>query len=194
MTGSCRSAPGAGFSPYCWIASDSWGHKLKCGTKSDCRDAALNWGNCVFASCAFDRGSGRSCDRMNKEKRGELKKECGGKGFSFDSWANRYEKARKLYDKFSSCVGGAIEEQTKKVIKYCHCLNSCEKVRLKMAPVQSKVWIGDWIWSWTSNHPTQRCKALFIFFISSFTKLYSLIFPQWLFYYSGNVWGSVSMM
>ena len=127
MTGSCRSAPGAGFSPYCWIASDSWGHKLKCGTKSDCRDAALNWGNCVFASCAFDRGSGRSCDQMNREKLGELKKECGSEGFSFDSWANRYEKARKLYDKFSPCVGGAIEEQTKKVIKYCHCLNSCGK-------------------------------------------------------------------
>ena len=64
---------------------------------------------------------------MNREKRGELKKECGSKGFSFDSWANRYEKARKLYDKFSPCVGGAIEEQTKKVIKYCHCLNSCGK-------------------------------------------------------------------
>ena len=127
MTGSCRSSPGAGFSPYCWIASDSWGHKLKCGTKSDCRGAALNWGNCVFASCAFDRGSGRSCDRMNREKLGELKKECGSEGFSFDSWANRYEKARKLYDKFSPCVGGAIEEQTKKVIKYCHCFNSCGK-------------------------------------------------------------------
>ncbi|PFX29092.1 hypothetical protein AWC38_SpisGene6162 [Stylophora pistillata] len=38
-----------------------------------------------------------------------------------------YEKARKLYDKFSPCVGGAIEDETKKVIKYCHCFNSCGK-------------------------------------------------------------------
>ena len=94
MTGSCRSSPGAGFSPFCWIASDSWGHKLKCGTRSDCRSAALSWGNCVFLSCAFDRGSA-------------------------------------------------------------------------MAPAQFKVWIGDWIWSWTSNHPTQRCK----FFIFSFLSV-----------------------
>ena len=64
---------------------------------------------------------------MKREKLRELKKECGSKGLSFDSWANRYNKAHKLYDKFSSCVGGAIEGETKKVKKYSHWFNSCGK-------------------------------------------------------------------
>ena len=127
MTGSCQSSPGSRASPYCWIAADSWGNKLKCGTKSDCAKAALNWGRCIFGSCAINRASGKTCDQMNRRNLGELKKECGSEGFRFDSWANRYEKARKLYDKFSPCVGDAIEDETKKVIKYCHCFNSCGK-------------------------------------------------------------------
>ena len=115
MTGSCRSAPGAGFSPYCWIASDSWGHKLKSGPKSDCRDAALDWGSCVVTLCRFDRVNGKSSDEIKSEKLGELRKVCGSKGLSFDSWANRYEKARKLYDKLSPCVDDTTEDETKKL-------------------------------------------------------------------------------
>ena len=172
MTGSCQLSPGSRVSPYCWIAANSWGHGLKCVTKSDCAEAALNWGRCIFGSCAFDRASRRTCDEMNSRNLGELKKECDTRGFSFDSWAKRYYKAVKLFNRFSPCFSKQIEDQTKKVIKYCHCFNSCGKIRLKMAPAQSAAWIGDWIWSWTSNHPTQRCK----FFI--LTKLHSLNFPS----------------
>ena len=115
MTGSCRSAPGAGFSPYCQIVSDSWGHKLKSGPKSDCRDAALDQGSCIVTLCRFDRVNGKSSDEIKSEKLGELRKECGSKGLSFDSWANRYEKARKLYDKLSPCVDDTTEDETKKL-------------------------------------------------------------------------------
>ena len=127
MTGSCQSSPGSSASPYCWIAANSWGHGLKCGTTSDCAEAALNWGRCIFGSCASDRASGRTCDQMNRRNLGELKKECDTRGFSFDSWARRYDKAVKLFNRFSPCFSKHIEDQTKKVIKYCHCLNSCGK-------------------------------------------------------------------
>ena len=84
MTGSCQSSPGSRASPYCWIAANSWGHALRCGTTSDCAEAALNWGRCIFGSCAFNRASGRTCDEMNRKNLKELKKECDTRGFSFD--------------------------------------------------------------------------------------------------------------
>ena len=76
---------------------------------------------------------------MKSEKLRELKKECGSKGLSFDSWANRYNKAHKLYDKFSPCVGGATEGETKRLKNTLTDLTPVEKIRLKMAPAQFKV-------------------------------------------------------
>ncbi|KAL9986717.1 hypothetical protein ACROYT_G000903 [Oculina patagonica] len=129
----CKSSSGYGISDYCWIAADSGGSYLRCGGSSDCEGAANSWGNCKAASCAFDRAPDpykspeETCEHMNNHKADELKNEC--RSYSFEKWLRDYNTPRKVYAKFDPCVGGIIEEETKKVIKYCHCYNSCGKTQ-----------------------------------------------------------------
>ena len=122
----CRNPSYSRRSAFCWIAADSAGNYLKCGGKEECRAAAQNWGNCKFASCAFYRAPksyGKSCEGMNANKVNQLKSEC--RRYSFEKWTRDYSTPRQLYSKFNPCVGQIIEGETKKVIKYCLCYNSC---------------------------------------------------------------------
>ncbi|XP_022784929.1 uncharacterized protein LOC111325380 [Stylophora pistillata] len=127
----CRSSSGSGRSNYCWIAADSAGNYMRCGRKEDCREAARSWGNCKAFSCFANRAPsptrsyGKTCESIRSRKLAELKRECNSQGYSFESWARRYNTVRKLKSKFEPCVGDIIEEEAKKVIKYCHCYNKC---------------------------------------------------------------------
>ncbi len=129
----CRRSSGSGWSKYCWIAADAAGNYIRCAGKEDCRGAARSWGNCKAGSCAFDRAPDpnkspqKTCEHMNAKKVNELKTEC--RSYSFDKWTRDYNTPRKVYTKFEPCVGDIIEGEAKKVIKYCHCYNSCGKTQ-----------------------------------------------------------------
>lgn len=128
----CRSSSGSGRSNFCWIAKDSSGSRLECAGRDECRVyAEADWGNCKFASCAFDRAPNpyserhKTCESMNANRLNTLKQEC--EDNSFDHWARIYNIPRKIYDKFEPCIGNGqiIEGETKKVISHCHCYNFC---------------------------------------------------------------------
>ena len=125
----CRSASGSGRSNYCWIAADAAGNYLRCGGKEDCRGAARSWGNCKAFSCFANRAPdpyrspSKTCWSMNARKVDQLKNEC--RSYSFEKWTRDYSTPRHIQRKFEPCVGDIIEGETKKVIKYCHCYNSC---------------------------------------------------------------------
>ena len=125
----CPVTAGSGRSPYCWIA-DGGGY-LRCGGKESCKNAANDWGNCYFTSCAFDRAPDpmkefkKTCDYKNAKMLRDLQNECSAPGHSFDSWVRTYRVSRDIYNKFEPCTGHLIEEAAMKVIKFCHCYNFC---------------------------------------------------------------------
>ena len=92
-------------------------------------------GKCKFGSCAFDRAPdplrshGKTCEAMNAARLTELQTECSDEGYSFESWARRYNTPHDVYNKFSPCTGDLILGEAKKVIQYCHCYNFCGKTQ-----------------------------------------------------------------
>lgn len=127
----CRNPPGSRRSSYCYIAADSAGNYLPCGGGEDCRRAAQSWGVCKAFSCFSNRAPSpyrkrsKTCEGMNKRKVRELQKEC--RTVRLEKWTRDYDKPGKIVKKFEPCVGSLIEDEAKKVIKYCLCYNSCGK-------------------------------------------------------------------
>ena len=143
----CRSSSGAGWSDYCWIAANAWGHYLRCGRKEDCREAARDWGNCKAFSCFSNRAPdpssspSKTCESMNARKLDRLKNEC--RSFSFEKWTRDYSTPRHIQGKFEPCVGDAIEGETKKSLSTVTVTIRVGKLRLTMVTVRS--------WAWTDE-------------------------------------------
>ena len=88
-------------------------------------------GSCKAFSCAFFRAPNpftsheKTCSYKIAKTLRDLQNECSAEGATFDSWAQAYRTSGDLYRKFEPCTGHLIEEETKKVIKFCYCYNFC---------------------------------------------------------------------
>ena len=126
----CRSSSGSGFSDFCWMSGNDDGYE-RCGGNSKCSAAVRAGGACKAFSCAFNRAPNpftayeKTCSFKNGKMQRDLQNECSAEGDTFDSWAQKYRTSGDLYSKFEPCTGRLIEEETKKVIKFCYCYNFC---------------------------------------------------------------------
>ena len=126
----CRSSSGHGISNFCWMSGYDSGYE-RCGGSSECRAAVKAGGACKAFSCAFFRAPNpftshqKTCSYKIAKTLRDLQNECSAQGSTFDSWAQAYRTSGDLYRKFEPCTGHLIEEETKKVIKFCYCYNFC---------------------------------------------------------------------
>lgn len=126
----CRSSSGHGISNFCWMSGYDSGYE-RCGGSSECSAAVKAGGSCKVFSCAFFRAPNpftshqKTCSYKIAKTLRDLQNEYSAEGSTFDSWAQAYRTSGDLYRKFEPCTGHLIEEETKKVIKFCYCYNFC---------------------------------------------------------------------